>query len=91
VAILPQIMAMAKSLNLDVVVEGIETDQQALYFSTATQRVYGQGWLYGRAIPIEEFRSLLAENSHKALVRENPVDAQISTTGGLRVAHARTA
>ena len=88
VAILPQIMAMAKSLNLDVVVEGIETDQQALYFSTAAQRVYGQGWLYGRAIPIEEFRILLAENLHKALVCGDPEDAQISRTGGMRVAHA---
>jgi sensor c-di-GMP phosphodiesterase-like protein len=91
VAILPQIMAMAKSLNLDVVVEGIETDQQALYFSTAQQRVYGQGWLYGRPIPINEFRTLLAENWRKAPACEDAVETQAARAGGLRVAHARTA
>jgi sensor c-di-GMP phosphodiesterase-like protein len=66
VAILPQIMAMAKSLNLEVVVEGIETDQQALYFSTGTQRIYGQGWLYGRPISAEEFSRLLIEKGEVA-------------------------
>jgi hypothetical protein len=60
VAILPQIMAMAKSLNLEVVVEGIETEQQALYFSTKP-RVFGQGWLYGHPISAEEFSQLLDE------------------------------
>lgn len=55
IAILPQIMAMARSLNLGIVVEGIETEQQALYFSGNNQRMYGQGWLYGRPLPVTEF------------------------------------
>ena len=59
VAILPQILAMAKSLNLEVVVEGVETDRQADYFSRVTQKIYGQGWLYGRPVPAEEFQILL--------------------------------
>ena len=59
VAILPQIMAMARSLNLGVVVEGIETEQQALYFSGNSQRMYGQGWLFGRPLPATEFVRLL--------------------------------
>jgi sensor c-di-GMP phosphodiesterase-like protein len=58
-AILPQILAMAKSLNLEVVVEGIETDQQADYFSLVQQKLYGQGWLYGRPVSAQEFHALL--------------------------------
>jgi sensor c-di-GMP phosphodiesterase-like protein len=76
VAILPQIMAMAKSLNLEVVVEGIETDQQALYFSNGTQRVYGQGWLYGRPISAEAFRALLAEQGERPILPAGVKDVQ---------------
>jgi len=70
VAILPQIMAMAKSLNLDVVVEGVETNQQADYFSAVSQRVYGQGWLYGHPVPVDEFHLLLAREG----IRKSPSD-----------------
>ena len=59
VAILPQMMAMARSQNLGVVVEGIETEQQALYFSNDNKMLYGQGFLYGRPITSEEFFRLL--------------------------------
>ncbi len=76
VAILPQIMAMAKSLNLEVVVEGIETDQQALYFSNGTQRVYGQGWLYGRPLSAEAFRALLAEQGENVIIPASLKDVQ---------------
>jgi len=84
VAILPQIMAMAKSLNLEVVVEGIETDQQALYFSNGTQRIFGQGWLYGRAISAEEFRALLAEQGEPAVVPAGLKDVQSVRAGSLQ-------
>jgi len=59
VAILPQIIAMARSLNLCVVVEGIESENQANYFPTDKIRIYGQGWLYGRPMPAFEFFRLL--------------------------------
>jgi sensor c-di-GMP phosphodiesterase-like protein len=67
VAILPQILAMAKSLNLEVVVEGVETDRQANYFPTERTQIYGQGWLYGRPVSIEAFQGLLAANLAIAL------------------------
>ena len=60
VAILPQILAMAKSLNLEVIVEGVETDHQANYFSPDPPQIFGQGWLYGRPVSAEAFQSLLA-------------------------------
>ncbi|MGB6688170.1 MAG: EAL domain-containing protein [Terracidiphilus sp.] len=59
-AILPQILAMAKALELQVIVEGIENVRQAVYFSNCERAVYGQGWLYGRPVPLPEFRLMLA-------------------------------
>lgn len=59
VAILPQIIAMARSMNLGVVVEGIESEGQADYFSTENIRIYGQGYLYGRPVPAREFYMIL--------------------------------
>jgi sensor c-di-GMP phosphodiesterase-like protein len=65
-AILPQILAMAEALKLQVIVEGIETGQQADYFSLSALSILGQGWLYGRAVATEEFHRLLAEDEKKA-------------------------
>lgn len=62
VAILPQILAMAKSLNLEVIVEGVETDHQADYFTSDPPQVYGQGWLYGRPVSFDRFEGLLIDN-----------------------------
>ena len=70
VAILPQILAMAKSLNLDVVVEGVETEQQADYFSSVQQKIFAQGWLYGRPIAAEDFCRLLAGDSLRSAAVE---------------------
>ena len=72
-AILPQILTMAEALNLQVIVEGIETAQQACYFSGLTQLIHGQGWLYGRPIPAEEFHRLLTEGDKKA-----PASAEVA-------------
>jgi sensor c-di-GMP phosphodiesterase-like protein len=59
-AILPQILAMARALDLQVIVEGIENARQAVYFSSCERPVYGQGWFYGQAVPLAEFRLMLA-------------------------------
>jgi sensor c-di-GMP phosphodiesterase-like protein len=60
--ILPQIMNMAQSLSLEVIVEGIETTQQADYFSSTTKKIYGQGWLFGRPMTAEALCSELVDN-----------------------------
>ena len=65
-AILPQILAMAGVLHLQVIVEGIETREQADYFTAHAQHILGQGWLYGRAIPAVAFHDQLAEEEIKA-------------------------
>ncbi|HUX45720.1 MAG TPA: EAL domain-containing protein [Terracidiphilus sp.] len=63
VAIIPQILAMARSLNLDVVVEGVETEHQSNYFNSVGQKIFAQGWLYGRPVSAEVLSHLLAQES----------------------------
>lgn len=58
-SVVPQILDMARQLNLSVVVEGIETEEQAAYFRSASVRILGQGWLFGRPVPASELRALL--------------------------------
>jgi sensor c-di-GMP phosphodiesterase-like protein len=66
VAILPQILAMAEALSLGVIVEGIETAQQAAYFAAqAQQPVFGQGWFFGRPVSAPEFHVLLARDTRE--------------------------
>ncbi len=58
-SVVPQILDMAAQLDLLVVVEGIETLEQAEYFRTAGRGILGQGWLFGKPVPAEQFRQLL--------------------------------
>jgi sensor c-di-GMP phosphodiesterase-like protein len=60
VSILPQILVMAEKLHLQVVVEGIETSQQAAYFSGGSKSILGQGWFFGHPVPPEKILRLLA-------------------------------
>jgi len=60
VSILPQILTMAETLKLQVVVEGIETEVQAEYFANG-QKIHAQGWLYGRPVPARTFLQILDE------------------------------
>jgi sensor c-di-GMP phosphodiesterase-like protein len=53
-AVLPRILAMAEALNLEVVVEGIETEDQAAFFAATGQPLQGQGWLFGRPMKPED-------------------------------------
>ena len=48
------IIEMAKALNLKIVAEGIETQLQADYLSRYKVD-YGQGWLYAKAMPAQDF------------------------------------
>ncbi len=68
-AILPQIMAIAQSMNLEVVVEGVETTRQAGYFSPGERKIYAQGWLFGRAMPAE---ALLSQLANSRVVAQTP-------------------
>ena len=55
-----QIVELARSLDLDVIAEGVETIEQAMAVSTHGV-AKAQGWLYGRAVPLDELLRRLPE------------------------------
>ncbi|MGC1424253.1 MAG: EAL domain-containing protein [Terracidiphilus sp.] len=82
VSILPQILTMAETLKLCVVVEGIETQVQAEYFAATNQRIHAQGWLFGRPVPARLFLQMLDEEEarlSKEREAEIPDGAAVAT------------
>jgi sensor c-di-GMP phosphodiesterase-like protein len=62
-SIIPQILAVAEALNLEVVVQGIEREQQADYFAACNQRILGQGWFFGMPVPAKSLIYLCSEKA----------------------------
>lgn len=60
-AIVLAVIAMAKSLKLGVIAEGIETEQQK-EFLKAHECIIGQGFLLSRPLPIYDFIKLVEQN-----------------------------
>ena len=61
-AIVDTIISMAQSLNLDVIAEGVETEEQRQYLENAGCANY-QGYLFSKPVPIEQFEALLTNTS----------------------------
>lgn len=59
--IIRTIIAMANSLNLEVIAEGVETEDQHSFLQSQSCNHY-QGYLFGRPVPIEEFEKTLGLN-----------------------------
>ena len=53
-SILPQILSLAESLQLDVIVEGVETEAQAAYLIGAGKDMQAQGWYFGKPVTASE-------------------------------------
>ncbi|PVZ19858.1 sensor c-di-GMP phosphodiesterase, contains CSS-motif sensor and EAL domain [Pseudomonas sp. URIL14HWK12:I9] len=60
-AVTGYIIDMAHELGLGIVAEGVETLAQAEYLK-ARQVDYVQGWLYARALPLEQFLAFFEEH-----------------------------
>jgi EAL domain-containing protein (putative c-di-GMP-specific phosphodiesterase class I) len=58
-AIVTAIVAMARSLNLDVTAEGVETDEQAAFLRSLACH-HAQGYHFGRPMSAQEFAARLA-------------------------------
>ncbi|MES2012565.1 MAG: EAL domain-containing protein, partial [Pseudomonadota bacterium] len=59
-AIVRTIITMAHNLNLDVIAEGVETEEQR-QFLMSNGCVHYQGYLFSKPVPLAEFESLLRE------------------------------
>ena len=58
VSILESIIELGSKLQLTMVAEGIETEEQRLFLLKHGVK-YGQGWLFSRPVPIQEFERFL--------------------------------
>ncbi|MBU8545282.1 MULTISPECIES: putative bifunctional diguanylate cyclase/phosphodiesterase [Roseomonadaceae] len=63
-AIVATIVGLGRILDMTVVAEGVETEEQARIL-TAEGCEQGQGWLFGRPMPAEAARRLIAEDQDK--------------------------
>jgi len=59
--IVQTIITLAKVLNIEVIAEGVETEQQHHFLEQHGCRLF-QGFLYGQPVPIEEFEAQLAQS-----------------------------
>ncbi|MGV8990643.1 MAG: putative bifunctional diguanylate cyclase/phosphodiesterase [Thiobacillus sp.] len=57
-AIVQTIIAMSRTLGLDVIAEGVETDAQREFLALSGCQFY-QGYLFGKPLPIEQFEASL--------------------------------
>jgi sensor c-di-GMP phosphodiesterase-like protein len=49
-SILPQILALAESMQVEVIVEGVETEEQAEYLIATGKVMQAQGWYFGKPV-----------------------------------------
>jgi diguanylate cyclase (GGDEF)-like protein/PAS domain S-box-containing protein len=70
-AIVRTIIAMADSLNMGVIAEGVETEEQRQILMRNGCNTY-QGYLFGKAMPINVFENLLVDGQD-AVTRESAV------------------
>ena len=68
-AIVSAVIAMAKSLRLNVIAEGVETVEQLEYLA-AKGCNEAQGYLLGRPVPAEDFTRFLDVKSEASHIRQ---------------------
>jgi EAL domain-containing protein (putative c-di-GMP-specific phosphodiesterase class I)/GGDEF domain-containing protein len=64
-AVIRSVVALAEALGLSTVAEGVETQEQAALL-TSLGADDGQGWLFGRPVPMAELFELLAASGRDA-------------------------
>jgi EAL domain-containing protein (putative c-di-GMP-specific phosphodiesterase class I) len=64
-AIIPTIIQLARSLNMEVIAEGVETEEQARQLQHMGCP-YGQGYLFARALPKHQLPELFKRNKISA-------------------------
>jgi sensor c-di-GMP phosphodiesterase-like protein len=56
--VLREICRMMMTLGLSVIFEGIETEDQARVLEELAPGAIGQGWLFGRPVPLSELTAM---------------------------------
>lgn len=59
-SLIPEIVAIARAVNAELIAEGVENEQQANRLRDMGVQ-YGQGYFFARPLPIEEFMEFLAK------------------------------
>ncbi|MDJ0880548.1 MAG: EAL domain-containing protein [Gammaproteobacteria bacterium] len=67
--IIKAIVAMAKELSLDVIIEGVENEQQLDYISSIGCNIV-QGFLLGRPLPANEISDLINTDSEELISKQ---------------------
>jgi len=70
-AITRAVLSMAKALHMQVVAEGVETQEQAEFLKTLGCEAY-QGWLFSPAVPPKRFAEFLADAQAPAIPQYTP-------------------
>lgn len=55
------IILMAQALKLEMIAEGVESEEQATFLQERGVR-FAQGWLFARPLPLSELRERLASS-----------------------------
>jgi diguanylate cyclase (GGDEF)-like protein len=63
-AIVATIVGLGRTLDMQVIAEGVETEEQARLL-LAKGCEHGQGWLYGKPLPAEAARATIATELHE--------------------------
>ena len=59
--VIRDVIGMGKHLNLQIIVEGVETQEQSDFLESIGCDIV-QGYFYGRPVPVKEFERILKEN-----------------------------
>ncbi len=73
-SILPQILALAVSLHVEVIVEGVETEEQAAYLMASGGVMQVQGWYYGKPVEADELPKYKEDMARAAQVALSSVN-----------------
>ncbi|MHC9084645.1 EAL domain-containing protein [Luteimonas sp. RIT-PG2_3] len=63
VTLVPQIIDLARTLHMQVVIEGVETQAQVDYLRAIGYPLFGQGWWFGRPMTAAAFRQRIADEA----------------------------